>query len=43
MIQSLRTPADRLEETCLDRTTDEVLAEVNVGVTIEDDDPVDVG
>jgi hypothetical protein len=43
MIQSLRTPADSLEETCLDRTTDKVLAEMNVDATIEDDGPANVG
>jgi hypothetical protein len=43
MTQSLRTLPDSLEETRLDRTTGEVLAEVNVDATIEDDDPANVG
>ena len=43
MAPSLRTLPDSLEETRLDRTTGEVLAEVNVDATIGDDDPATVG
>jgi len=37
VIQSLRSLADGLEESCLDRQAGEVLAEVDVAVTIEGD------
>lgn len=43
VIQSLRSLADALEESCLDRRAGEVLAEVNVDVTIDDDEPANVG
>jgi hypothetical protein len=39
MAQSLRSLADALERTCLDRQAGEVLAEVDVTVTVKDDEP----
>lgn len=42
VIESLRSLADGLEESCLDRQAGEVLAEVDVAVTIEDDEPANV-
>lgn len=37
VIESLRSLADGLEASCLDRQAGEVLAEVDVAVTIEDE------
>lgn len=43
VIESLRSLADGLEETCLDRQAGEVLAEVDVSMEVQNDDPANVG